>query len=29
MGFDPETIAKLPADVNNKYSEESRKRYAR
>ena len=30
MGFDPETIAKLPADVNNKYSEEkvSRKRYA-
>ena len=30
MGFDPETIANLPADVNNKYSEEkvSRKRYA-
>ena len=30
MGFDPETIGKLPADVNNKYSEEkvSRKRYA-
>lgn len=30
MGFDPDVIDKLPADVNNKYSEEkvSRRRYA-